>query len=134
VSGPLRDRIDLWITMDRVPPAALIGGAEPESSATVARRIAHARQVQRSRQRGVENARVHGRELRRLCAMGRETTARAIMLAEREGLSGRGTDRLLRVARTIADLADEQVVTQACLDEAARFRAPVDQLAMARAG
>ena len=134
VSGPLRDRIDLWVTMDRVPPAALVGGVEPESSATVARRIALARDVQRTRQGGVENARVHGRELRRLCAMDRETTTRAIMLAEREGLSGRGTDRLLRVARTIADLAGEPVVTSSCLDEAARFRAPVDQLAMAKAG
>ena len=58
---------------------------------------------------------------------------RAIVLAEREGLSGRGTDRLLRVARTIADL-DGAGRAREHLDEAARFRAPVDRLALERAG
>ncbi len=59
---------------------------------------------------------------------------RAVLLAEREGLSGRGTDRLLRVARTIADLAGDEAVGAVHLDEAARFRAPVDRMAVGRAG
>jgi magnesium chelatase family protein len=134
VSGPLRDRIDLWVVVDRVAPAALIAGASPEASAVVAERIARARSAQRLRDGSAPNARVHGVRLRAACAMSPETTSRAILLAEREGLSGRGTDRLLRVARTIADLDAAPSVRARHLDEAARFRAPVDRLAMARAG
>ena len=134
VSGPLRDRIDLWVVVDRVSPAALIAGSAPEPSTAVAGRIARAREAQRRRNGNEPNARVRGAALRDVCAMSGATTARAILLAEREGLSGRGTDRLLRVARTIADLDDAPSVLAAHLDEAARFRAPVDRLAMARAG
>ena len=134
VSGPLRDRIDLWVTVDRVAPAVLVSDVTPESSATVAARIALARQHQAARNGRVPNARVSGSRLRRSCAMDRSTVTRAIVLAEREGLSGRGTDRLLRVARTIADLDAMPSVLSAHLDEAARFRAPVDRLAFERAG
>jgi magnesium chelatase family protein len=134
VSGPLRDRIDLWVRVDRVPPAVLLGGPVPEASAPVAARIAAARERQRARDAGVANVRLHGRALRAACRMGGESAARAIVLAEREGLSGRGMDRLLRVARTIADLAGDDVVGTAHLDEAARFRAPVDRQALRQAG
>ncbi len=134
VSGPLRDRIDLWIVVDRVPPAALIAAAAPESSASVARRISAARLSQRARTGGVPNARVGGRELRAICALADGAQARAVQLAELEGLSGRGTERLLRVARTIADLDGAAAVRTGHLDEAARFRAPVDRMALWRAG
>lgn len=133
VSGPLRDRVDLWVTVDRVPPAALVGPVAPEPSAVVAGRIAAARRRQRDRTGARPNARVSGRELRAVCALDREAQARAIHLADLEGLSGRGTERLLRVARTIADLAGAPAVVPAHLDEAARFRAPVDRMTLARA-
>lgn len=134
VSGPLRDRIDLWVVVDRVPPAVLIGGPDPEPSGSVARRIAMAREAQRARNGPGPNARVRGRALRAACGMRPEAWSRAILLAEREGLSGRGTDRLLRVARTIADLDGVRRVEERHLDEAARFRAPVDRLALPKAG
>jgi predicted ATPase with chaperone activity len=54
---------------------------------------------------------------------------RAIELADLEGLSGRGTERLVRVARTIADLADARAVLGEHLEEAARFRSPMSVLA-----
>ena len=134
VSGPLRDRIDLWVVVDRVPPAALIAGV---GAGGFERR----RGPDRERPGGAaaaERQRAErpdpGAALRAACAMSPATTSRAILLAEREGLSGRGTDRLLRVARTIADLDGAPAVMAAHLDEAARFRAPVDRLAMARAG
>ena len=134
VSGPLRDRIDLWVAVDRVPPAALIGPVEPEGSAPVAARIAEARARQRMRSGDVPNARVGPRSLRSMCRLDPATTRRAIALADREGLSGRGTERLLRVARTIADLGGSSSVTADDLDEAARYRAPVDRMALRVAG
>ena len=120
ISGPLRDRIDLWVGLPRLPAAALLGGPEPEDSATVAARIARARMVQVARRPHVLNARISGRALRALCDMRPSARRRAIALAEMERLSGRGTDRLLRVARTIADLAGDAAVAEAHLEEAAR--------------
>ena len=129
VSGPLRDRIDLWVTMPKVAPLALMAGPEPESSAVVAVRIGRARDVQRRRGDGRLNGRVSGRQLRTVCALNRLTQRRAIELADLDGLSGRGTERLLRVARTIADLAGEAAVGATHLEEAARFRSPAARLA-----
>ncbi len=128
VSGPLRDRIDLWVTMPKVAPAALIGGDEPEGSAAVAGRIADARARQRSRGSGRLNGRASGRELKRIAAMSPLAARRAIELADLEGLSGRGTERLIRVARTIADLAGAPAVLGEHLEEAARFRSPMSVL------
>ena len=134
ISGPLRDRIDLWVAVDRVPPGLLVDGPAPEGSATVAGRIAAARALQRARTGDLPNGRIRGRRLRGICALGRVEVARAVVLAEREGLSGRGTERLLRVARTIADLDRAERVEARHLDEAARFRAPAWQLPLAEAG
>jgi magnesium chelatase family protein len=134
ISGPLRDRIDLWVTVDRVPPAALLAPGRPESSREVAKRIAVARDIQRERWGGHPNGRVAGRRLRAACGMDPETVRRAATLADRERMSGRGTDRLLRVARTIADLEGAVAVRPHHLDEAARFRAPADRGILREAG
>ncbi len=123
VSGPLRDRIDLWVTMPRVPPALLVRGSAPEPSAAVAARIAAARQTQLARGQAL-NARTDGRRLRVHCRLSASAERRLVELADRGSLSARGTTRLLRVARTIADLAGDAEVGRAHLDEAARYRAP----------
>ncbi len=134
ISGPLRDRIDLWVAVGRVPPSLLVTGPVPESSAVVATRIAAARERQRMRPGALSNGRLRGRLLRTACRLGADEAARAVVLAEREGLSGRGTERLLRVARTIADLGSADRVLVAHLDEAARFRAPAETPSLAEAG
>ena len=98
VSGPLRDRIDLWVSVDRVPPAALIGPVEPEASAPVAARIAEARARQRARSGDVpKRARRPTARCARSCRPGRRRprvgrspwpTARGCRVAGRSGCSG----------------------------------------------
>ena len=133
ISGPLRDRIDVWVTLARMPAGTLVGGPEPESSAVVAGRVAAARERQLARPGSRLNARIRGRALRAVAALDRVTSERLAELADAELLSGRGTERLLRVARTIADLADSTAVAVEHLEEAARWRPPTarEQLALA---
>jgi magnesium chelatase family protein len=132
VSGPLRDRIDLWVSMPRVPATSLISLQDPEDSATVAARIAVARQralLDRDR----ANGRLRGRQLRRACRLSGEVARRVTDLADGELASGRGTERLLRVARTIADLAASPAVELPHIEEAAHFRPQVSRHASALA-
>jgi magnesium chelatase family protein len=124
ISGPLRDRIDLWVATPRVPAALLVQGPEPESSAMVAARIAIARARQRERPARLLNARLGGRSLRRIAGLRPDAANRLVRLADAEALSGRGTERLLRVARTIADLDAAEAVEIRHLEEAARWRLP----------
>ena len=123
VSGPLRDRIDLWVGVPRLAPRELLGAAQPESSALVASRIAGARAHQLAR-RARLNARLRGRALREAAGLGPSAERRAIALANAAGMTARATERLVRVARTIADLEEADVIAAEHLEEAARFRAP----------
>ncbi len=133
VSGPLRDRIDLWVEMPRVPPSALLGRSCPETSATVATRVAMARAAALERN-GQPNSRLSGRLLRGVCDLGPAEEALARTIAGSMGLSARGVERLLRVARTIADIEGGPSVLTRHLEEAARFRLPAGLLGGRRAG
>ncbi len=133
VSGPLRDRIDLWIEMPRVPAAAIVAQDGGESSAVVAERVLASRAIQEERHPGLLNGRVSGRRLRAACRLSPRAERRVVGLADLEMASGRGTERILRVARTIADLAADESVREAHLDEAVWFRAPEARRLAARA-
>src|SRR2546425_782926 len=80
------------------------------------------------------NSRLSGRALRGAARLGKMEERRLVALSELEGLSARGTERLLRVARTIADLAEAESVDGACLEEAARYRSPASVAAQRLAG
>ena len=133
ISGPLRDRIDVWVTLARVRGEAMVSEVERESSATVAARIAAARAIQQARLGGRLNARLSGRALRATALLRPIATRRLADLADSERLSGRGTERLLRVARTVADLAAEDAVEIEHLEEAARWRPPASRSPLALA-
>jgi magnesium chelatase family protein len=122
VSGPLRDRIDLWIPMARVPATTLLASPEPESTSVVAERIAAVRTRSRARNGGRLNARLRGRALRAASRLDPDARRRLVDVSEAEAATGRGTERLLRVARTIADLAGDRDVAAHHLDEASWFR------------
>ena len=125
LSGPLLDRIDL-----HVPVAALdydeMTGPPAESTRAVRERVLAARERQRHRQAATgaaSNASSASRALRRVAQpdpAGERLLRRAV---DRNGLTARGFDRLLRVARTIADLAEREGVTLSDLAEALQFRA-----------
>ncbi len=120
VSGPLLDRLDLCVEVPALPFAEL-GGAPGEDSATVAARVEAAWAMQRARQ-GALNADLSPRALRRYAlpgAAGRGLLAAAV---DRLGVTGRGHDRLLRVARTLADLEGRPAVEATHVAEALQFR------------
>ena len=124
LSGPLLDRIDLHVTMGRTPSSDLMGLPQGETSAAVAARVGAARRHQNERYGKSEttNASCTKAQLEatiEIRARAREHLARAI---ETLGLSGRGVDRVLRVARTIADLASEGEVSSDHVAEALSYR------------
>lgn len=121
VSGPLLDRIDLHVEMPRVPVGALGGDPTGESSAVVRARVSAARARQLARQ-GQPNARLPARDLRRVCALRPEGRRLLETATARLGLSARAYGRILRVARTIADLAGAEAIGTGHLAEAIQYR------------
>jgi magnesium chelatase family protein len=126
ISGPLLDRIDLHIDVPAVPQTLLgQAGGEP-TSAQVRARVVRARaiQVERAGPGGARcNARLRGAALRRICMPdddGRALLARAV---EKLGLSARAHDKVLRVARTLADLEGSDAVRSSHVAEAVQYRA-----------
>jgi magnesium chelatase family protein len=125
LSGPLLDRIDIRLRIPRLSRAELLGSDAAEGSAEIRERVEQARDRQRRRFRDQPfrcNADMTGGVARRaasLTAAAEATLARAV---DRYGLTGRGFDRALKVARTVADLAGSDPVDVPHLLEALRFR------------
>ena len=129
VSGPLLDRIDLCVEMDPVAFDELHGAAPSESSADLRKQVLAARAIQAKRYAapGFEgvlcNAQLTAGQVRRICRM--TPAAEQLLRASYEtlGLSARAHDRILRVARTIADLSGKRLLDEDSLLEALQYRA-----------
>ncbi len=126
VSGPLLDRIDIHLEVPAVAHRDLVGGEPEEPSSSIRARVERARELQRRRfqhQRGLHaNAHMTARDLRRHCRL---TAPVEILLRDavtRLGLSARAYHRVLKIARTIADLDQAAELTTAHVSEAIQYR------------
>ena len=122
ISGPLLERIDLHLEVGRPPKEALRGGElAEEKSAAVAERVRQARSVQ-LRRGGVCNARLEGNDIESFCSLSEECLQLLENAVDRFNLSARTYHRVLRVARTIADLAGAEAIRPPHIGEALALR------------
>jgi magnesium chelatase family protein len=125
LSRPLLDRIDLHLEIPSLPHAELVASATGESSAAIRDRVLAARARQAARFAGTTtyaNARMSGRQTRRFCPLPADAARLLGLAVTRLGLSARAHDRLLRVGRTIADLAGAEAITAEHISEAIQYR------------
>ena len=125
VSGPLLDRIDLQVEVDAVPVQEINESAQAESSACVAKRVAAARKIQQNRYANESffcNAQLSNAAVRKYCRISEDAQALLNAAVESMHLSMRAYHRILKVARTIADLEADDVISSAHVAEAVQYR------------
>ena len=126
VSGPLLDRIDIHLEVPAVAYRDLAGDEAAEPSASIRERVERARLIQRDRfrtQRGVyANAHMSARDIRKYCRLSDPVESLLRTAITRLGLSARAYHRVLKIARTIADLAGEAEIGTTHVAEAIQYR------------
>lgn len=127
LSGPIMDRIDIQLWMSPVDARKLVDRKAAESSADVAARVLRTREIQRKRfSEGGEqifcNAAMSNRQIEKYCPLSPACKALLERLIERMGLSARACSRIIKLARTIADLAQEPDILPEHITEAAGYR------------
>ena len=126
VSGPLLDRIDIQIEVPPVPAKRLPLMDPGEPSSAIRARVMRAREIQAARYRGISpnltNGEVSGRHLADACRFSTSDKDRLVRLIERLGLSARAYDKVLRVARTLADLDEVETVRESDILGALSYR------------
>jgi magnesium chelatase family protein len=125
ISGPIIDRIDLQVVVSPLNPLEIMGGEPAESSSSIRRRVAKARSVQQDRFKGYgisRNAELEDRQLKRWCAPPESAKNLIFDAVRRFRLSARSYNRMLRVARTIADLDGRDAVNTDDILESLSYR------------
>lgn len=121
LSGPLLDRIDLHVEVPALPPAQLLQAATGETTARIRERVVRAHALALERQ-GMSNQALQGRAMDGNLQLAASASSFAQSAAERLGWSGRSLHRVLKVARTIADLADSACIETPHVAEAVQYR------------
>lgn len=125
LSGPLMDRIDLHLRIHNIDPHQMVNRTAAESSAAIAERVLKARKIQKERFAGdgiFTNSEMDNRLIDRYCTLNRECSGYLEKIMERFGLSARACTRILKIARTIADLDGKEAIELAHLSEAVSYR------------
>jgi magnesium chelatase family protein len=126
ISGPLLDRIDIHIEVTPVPFDKLSDKRKGESSVEIRKRVTAAREIQSKRFIMFENthynAQMHVKQIREFCQLSKESNSLLKTAMEKLNLSARAYDRILKVSRSIADLANEPAILPHHISEAIQYR------------
>ncbi|MBR6509548.1 MAG: YifB family Mg chelatase-like AAA ATPase [Clostridia bacterium] len=125
ISGPMLDRLDLHVEVPPVDHKSLSGDMKEESSAVIRERVNKARKIQTERYKGTGvtcNARLTPALLKKYCVMTEEAEKYLGLSFDRLGMSARAYDRILKVARTVADLAGSEIIEKEHIFTAISFR------------
>lgn len=127
ISGPLLDRIDMHIEVESIPAEHLADLSESEPSSAIRARVSAARKIQQERYESENgsircNAQLDARTLAKSCIMTDEAKELLLLSSERLNLSNRAYTRILKVARTIADLENSEKIEVEHVSEAVQYR------------
>lgn len=123
ISGPLLDRIDMYLTIHALPPSLLIGSgvSSNEASAAIRERVCQVREVQQQRQQKTNSA-LNNQEIALYCALEMADQQFLAQTIDLLGLSARAYHRILKLSRTIADIAGSEKIARTHLQEAISYR------------
>ena len=125
ISGPLLDRIDIHIEVPAVKYRDLADRSDSEGSDAIGARVARSREVQKERFAGTKvrcNAQMSARMIKKFCETDQAGNRMLELVTDRLGLSARSYTRILKVARTIADLAGSEEIKDVHISEAIQYR------------
>ncbi len=125
VSGPLLDRIDIHVDVPAVPFRDMTAAVQGETSEDIRTRVAAARQIQQERFRRARihsNAQMNSRQIKAHCAIDHDSVRLLESAIEKLGLSARAYNRILKIARTIADLSNQPQIAAHHIAEAIQYR------------
>jgi magnesium chelatase family protein len=125
ISGPLLDRIDIHVEVPAVPYNELTGTTPQESSENIRQRVMKARDFQSNRFSRTKifcNAQMGSRHIRNFCRLNASSAKLLEFAVEKFGLSARGYNRILKIARTIADLSGSETINETHVSEAIQYR------------
>ena len=129
ISGPILDRIDIHITVPMVRPEKLTKEFKSESSATIQKRVQRARDIQLKRFKGLKitsNAEMNNKQLKQFCNLDEQSILLLKQAISKLNLSARAFHRVIKIARTIADLEGSEKIKSNHIAEALQYRPATD--------